>query len=104
MNEVTNGTITTPPFAGSRRRIESGTFRGWSTSARDAEWENITGASATLSASLIVAGDTWERSTIIPSRFISRTTSSPKRVSPPCVGLSSAASAQSSVTLWVSVM
>ena len=43
-NEFTNGTITTPPFFGMRARIESGTLRGWSTSARDAECEKITGA------------------------------------------------------------
>ena len=40
----------------------------------------------------------------MPSRFISRTTSAPNGVRPPCVGVPSAASAQSSVTLCVSVM
>ena len=51
------------------------------------ECEKITGASATSSASLIAPGETCERSTSMPSRFISRTTSSPKRVSPPCRAL-----------------
>ena len=55
-----------------------------STSARADECEKITGASVTSSASLIVAGDTCERSTSMPSRFISRTTSSPNGVRPPC--------------------
>ena len=70
-------TITTPPFLGSRARIESGTLRGWSVRARAAEWEKMTGASVTSSASLMVAGETWERSTSMPRRFISRTTSRP---------------------------
>ena len=42
----------------------------------------MTGASLTRRASSMVAGETWERSTSMPSRFISRTTSSPKRVRP----------------------
>jgi hypothetical protein len=83
MNPGTKVTITTPPFVFSRRRIESGTFRGTSAIARAEEWEKITGASVTFSASLIVAGDTCERSTSMPSLFISRTTSSPNAVSPP---------------------
>ena len=72
--------------------------------ARAEECEKITGASLASSASLIVPGETCDRSTSMPSRFISRTTSRPKRVSPPCRALSAAASAQSSVTLCVSVM
>ena len=55
-------------------------------------------------AAFIVSGDTCDRSTSMPIRFISCTTSFPKLVSPPCFAESSAASAQSSVTLWVSVM
>ena len=78
----TNVTITTPPFFGRRARIESGTLRGWSTSARAAEWEKMTGASLTSSAWLMTAGETWDRSTSIPSRFISRTTSRPNSVRP----------------------
>ena len=70
MKEVTNVTITTPPLVGSRRKMESGTLRGTSAIARADEWEKMTGASVTLSASLIVAGDTWDRSTSIPRRFI----------------------------------
>jgi hypothetical protein len=103
-NEATNVTITIPPFFGSFSRTSSGTLRTWSQRARAEEWEKMTGASATLSASSIVAGVTCERSTSIPSRFISRTTSSPNRVSPPCISTSPAASAQSSVFVWVSVM
>src|SRR5918911_1101204 len=93
MKPGTKVTITTPPFAGSRRRMESETLRGTSQSARADECEKMTGASLTFSASLIVPGETCERSTSIPSRFISRTTSSPKRVSPPCRALSWAVAA-----------
>ena len=64
----------------------------------------MTGDSATFSASLMTPGETWLRSTSIPSRFISRTTSRPNGVSPPWAAESRAASAQARVTLWVSVM
>ncbi len=101
---VTNVIIATPPFAGRRRRIESGILRATSVKARALEWEKITGASETSSASLIVPGEVCERSTSIPILFISRTTSFPNGVSPPLSAESAAASAQSRVTLWVSVM
>ena len=77
MNAATKVTMTTPPFFGSRRRMSSGTLRGRRSSAAADECEKITGASATRSASSMVSGETWERSTSMPSRFISRTTSSP---------------------------
>ena len=64
----------------------------------------MTGACETRSASAMVAGETWEISTSIPSRFISLTTRSPKGLRPSCRGVSVAASAQSRVVLWVSVM
>ena len=96
--------MTTPPFAGTRRRISSGTLRTWSVTARAPECEKITGASVTSSAAAIVAGETWLRSTSIPSRFISRTTSRPNSVRPSCCGGSVAASAQRVVRQWVSVM
>ena len=66
--------------------------------------ENITGASATSRALLITAGETCERSTIIPSRFISRTTSLPNGVRPLCFGLSVALSAKSLAVAWARVM
>ena len=97
-------TITTPPFAFIFARTASGTFRGWSQSARAEEWEKMTGASETRSASSIVSSETCERSTSMPRRFISRTTSSPKRVRPPWRGASVAESAQSMVFPWVRVM
>ncbi len=97
-------TITTPPLAVSRARIESGTLRWWLQTARADECEKITGARLTRSASLIVPSLTCERSTSMPSRFISPTTRSPNGASPPWRAVSSAASAQSSVTLCVSVM
>ena len=103
-NAFTKVTITTPPFAFIFARTASGTLRGWSQTARAEEWEKTTGASETRSASSIVSSETWERSTSIPSRFISRTTSSPKRVRPPWRGASVAESAQSRVFPWVRVM
>jgi hypothetical protein len=99
----TKVTMTTPPFFSSRVRIESGTFRTCSVSARAELWEKMTGASVTSRASLMVPGETWDRSTSIPSRFISRTTSRPNSVRPPWRAESAAASAQSRVTLWVRV-
>ena len=56
----------------------------------------MTGEAETAIAACMVRGATCERSTSIPSRFISRTTSSPKRVRPPWRGWSVAESAQSS--------
>jgi hypothetical protein len=79
-------------------------LRGTSVMARAEECEKITGAAETRMASLMVPGDTCDRSTSIPSRFISRTTSSPNFVRPPCRAESVAASAQSMVLVWVSVM
>ena len=104
MKPGTNVTITTPPFFFTSARTSSGTLRGTSQIARADECEKITGASVTRRASRMVSADTWLRSTSIPSRFISRTTSSPNFVRPPSAGASIAASAQGSVTLCVSVM
>ena len=84
--------------------MSSGTLRGEGQSAKALEWLAMTGACETRRASAIVAGETCEMSTSIPSRFISLTTRSPKGVSPSCLGASLAASAQSSVMLWVRVM
>ena len=103
-NPDRNTAMTIPPLAGTLRRISSGTLRGWSVTARAPECEKITGASATSSAAAIVVAATWLRSTSIPSRFISRTTSRPNRVSPPWRGASVAASAQRVVFQWVRVM
>ena len=100
----TKVTITTPPFFGSWRRMVSGTLRGTSPMARAFECEKMTGAAETRSASSMVSGDTWLRSTSIPSQFISRTISSPNFVSPPCSALSAAESAQGVLLLCVSVM
>ena len=52
----------------------------------------------------MVSGETWLRSTSMPRRFISRTTSSPKGVRPWWRGVSVAESAQPVVRTWVSVM
>ncbi len=64
----------------------------------------MTGASATSSTSFIVAGETCEISTSMPSRFISRTTSSPNVESPSFTGSSVAESAQSVLVKCAKVM
>lgn len=104
MNFGTKVAIATPPLAGSSASTSSGMLRGWSQTARAEECEKITGASETASASRIVVAATCERSTSMPTRFISRTTSRPKSVRPPWRGSSVAESAQSIVSLCVSVM
>jgi len=53
----------------------SGTLRELLQSACAEECEKMTGARLIRRASSIVGTDTWDRSTIMPSRFISRTTS-----------------------------
>ena len=45
--------------------------------AKALEWLAIKGAFETRKASAMVAGETWEISTSMPSRFISLTTRSP---------------------------
>lgn len=79
-------------------------LRGWSCTAREEECEKITGARLTRSAARMVSGEVCERSTSMPTRFISRTTSSPNRVRPPAAGSSVAESAQGTLLLCVSVM
>ncbi len=97
-------TITTPPLRGISLRIASGTFLGLGATANAPEWLAMIGAFETRSAAAIVSGETCEMSTSIPSRFISRTTRSPNGDSPWLLGRSTAASAQSSEVLCVSVM
>ncbi len=96
--------MTTPPLAGRRFRTSSGTLRAWSISARALEWEKMTGARVAERASCIVLGETWLKSTIIPSRFISRMSARPNGVSPSWTGSSVAESAQSLFFEWVRVM
>lgn len=103
-NFGTNVTIAMPPLADSRSRTSSGMLRGWSHTAREDECEKITGAVEVSSASRIVVAATCERSTSMPSRFISRTTSRPKADRPPTPGSSVAESAHALLSLWVSVM
>ena len=103
-NPGTNVTMTTPPFFGSIWRTLSGTLRGTSFSARADECEKMTGAWLTRIASSIVSGETWLRSTSMPSQFISRTTSSPNGDRPPNFGASVAESAHGVLFVCVSVM
>ena len=63
----------------------------------------MTGAVETSSASRMVSALTCDRSTIIPSRFISATTSRPTSLSPPSTRSSVAESAQATLSLWVRV-
>ena len=94
----------TPRLARNDSRTSSGALRGLSQTARAEEWLKIAGTSATRNASRMVSGDTCDRSTSIPIRFISRTTSTPKADRPPWTGTSVAESAQSTLLLCVSVM
>ena len=55
----------------------SGTFLSWSLRALALLWEKMTGAEEAMMASIMVWPDTWEMSTIMPSLFISWTTSRP---------------------------
>ena len=57
-------------------------LRPWPASARHEECEAIMGADDVSTASKKVWSETCEMSTIMPSRFISRTTSLPKSVRP----------------------
>ena len=102
-NSGTNATMQTPPPVAIAARTSSGTLRGESVRARAQEWLKRTGATATSSAWRMVSVDTWDRSTSMPSRFISRTTSTPNRVSPPATGTSVAESAHGTLSLWVRV-
>ena len=92
-----------PPLSASRASTSSGTLRGWSHTAYAEEWLKTTGAVAVSSASRMTSWLTWERSTSMPIRFISRTTSRPKSLSPPSTGSSVAESAHGTLSLWVSV-
>ncbi len=79
------------------------TFLDTSQRDRALECEKTTGAPETAIAERIVSSEVCETSTSMPHRFSSRTTSSPKRVSPPCARSPVAESAQAVSSLWVSV-
>ena len=55
-------------------RTSSGTFLEELHSLKAEEWENMTGALLASRASFMVWTDACDKSTIMPSRFISRTT------------------------------
>ena len=98
--ETKNGTkvtMHTPPLTGSRRSTSSGTLRGLSQTARALEWEKITGAADASRAACMVPAETCDRSTSMPSRFISATTERPKSDRPPVSTTSVAESAQPDV-------
>ena len=95
-------TITMPPLAGTSFKIESGTSRAWSVRARADEWEKMMGAREVWSASDMVTSFTCDRSTSMPSRFISSTTCLPNAESPRRA-VSVDATAQSRLRQWVSV-
>lgn len=71
-----------PLAAPTAARSSSERFAGCGRSVRAAERVNSTGAFETASARRIVPSEAPERSASTPRRFISRTTSSPNRVSP----------------------
>jgi hypothetical protein len=76
--------ITTPPPAATRRICSSVRLRGMAESARQDECDAKTGAREVSKTSAMVSSETCEMSTIMPIRFISRTTARPKSVRPPC--------------------
>ena len=100
----TKVTMQTPSLPARVSSTSSGAFRGTSQIARADEWLKIAGALVTRNACRMVSAETCERSTSMPIRFISRTTSSPNSFSPPSTGSSVAESAQDTLLLWVSVM
>ena len=65
---------------------ESGMFLVELQTAWADEWEYITGASLTAIVSLAVWIELWDKSTIIPSRFISSTTVWKKKIRRCCNG------------------
>src|SRR5262252_100493 len=72
----------TPPFLAKARIMSSVMLRPAFEIARHEEWDAKTGAVLTSRASQNVLSATCEISTIMPRRFISRTTSLPKSVRP----------------------
>src|ERR1019366_6860941 len=95
----------TPPFLASAWIISSVMLRGTGEIARQEEGDAKMGARLASSASQNVLSETCETSTIIPSRFISWTTSLPNGERP-LLGLLSSPeeSAQWLLLVWVSVM
>src|SRR2546421_8726076 len=75
-------TLTTPPVLANARIISSVRLRGTSAIARQPECVAITGFVEVFTMSQKVGSETCETSTIIPSRFISRTTRLPKSFKP----------------------
>src|ERR1051326_1946353 len=75
-------TLTTPPVFASARIMSSVRFRGTSAIARHAECVATTGAVELFTMSQKVLSETCETSTIIPNRFIPRTTLFQKSLSP----------------------
>src|SRR5215470_14429970 len=75
-------TFTTPPVLASARIMSSVRLRGTSAIARQAECVATTGFVDVFTMSQNVLSDTWDTSTIIPTRFISRTTLFPKSLRP----------------------
>ena len=105
MNFGTKVAIATPPFAGSRASTSSGMLRGWSQTAREEEWEKITGATERVERvphrrrrDVREVDEHAERGS---SRVRPRGRS---RQSPPTPGSSVAESAQAMLSLCVSVM
>ena len=80
---VPKGICTTPPFAAKASAISSLMLRSkpgvkW----RNAEWLAITGTRLSSMACMAAASETWETSTMMPSRFICAISSRPNGLSP----------------------
>ena len=102
-NSGTKVTMQTPPLAGSAASTSSGTLRGVSHRGLGRRVAEDHGGVGRVEGRRIVVAATWLRSTIIPRRFISRTTSRPNSVSPPTRGASVAESAHGVLSLCVRV-
>lgn len=61
-------------------RTSSGTFLWWLHILYAELWLNITGASVTFRAAIMVALATWDKSTSIPNRFISLITTWSRKI------------------------
>src|ERR1041384_7309674 len=82
-------TLTTPPVFASAMVISSVRLRGTFVIARHAECVATTGFVEVFTMSQNVLSETCETSTIMPSRFISRTTCFPKSFKPRVLPISS---------------
>ena len=95
---------TTPPFFAMALMTSSGMFRTMGVTPFAEEWDASTGAALSSTASSTALSEMCDTSTIIPIRFISRTSSRPSFDSPLWVSPSVIESAKALDLKWASVM